>query len=131
MGGYVKKDCIMPALRGQPARRVCGVCELYVARTRFWMAVQGGHDGGFILWNLSDNIRQQHALELRDRVFQEQLALLQALQAQEVDGGGVAELLENDVEVTMLGLELVHHFLDVFFVFLQHRIRNSPFLRLS
>jgi hypothetical protein len=69
---------------------------------------------------LSDDVREQHTFDLADRVLQEQLALFQALQPQEIDRGRIGKLLQDDVEVAVLGFELFQHFLEFFGFFLQH-----------
>src|ERR1043166_1520477 len=51
----------------------------------------------------SDDVRQQFAFDLRDLVFQHQLALFEPLQLQLVEGGALGEARDHVVEIAVLG----------------------------
>src|SRR5207302_8663908 len=51
----------------------------------------------------SNDVREQFAFDLRDLVFQHQLALFQPLQLQLVEGGALGETRDHVVEIAVLG----------------------------
>src|SRR5437762_1692373 len=51
----------------------------------------------------SDDVREQFAFDLRDLVFQHQLALFQPLQLQLVEWGALGETRDHVVEIAVLG----------------------------
>src|SRR3974377_2347989 len=54
---------------------------------------------------LRDDVRQEFAFDLRDLVFQQQLAFLEALQLQLIEWGVLRKARDDVVEIAMLGLQ--------------------------
>ena len=75
----------------------------------------------------SDYVRQQGAFDLRDFVLQLQLAFLQPLQLELVEGNLLGDPRDNVVEVAVLAPELAQ---PSFQDFLIDRIVHHPFLNL-